>query len=79
MRGGGRQAPGSAIDGAWQWSCHETKSIATMLARTLEAALRNHIDDVKRQHDDDLACGLGTVALPDALAVKYPNARREFA
>lgn len=29
--------------------------------------------DVKRQHDADLARGLGTVALPDGLGRKYPN------
>jgi integrase len=33
---------------------------------------------VKAQHDEDVAAGHGTVALPDALRLKYPTAAREW-
>lgn len=41
--------------------------------------LRLHLKQIKAQHDQDLAQGLGTVHLPYALERKYPNANREFA
>jgi site-specific recombinase XerD len=34
---------------------------------------------VKAQHDRDLAAGVGSVYLPEALGRKYPNAAREWA
>jgi hypothetical protein len=34
---------------------------------------------VKGQHTQDLAVGRGEVWLPDALAVKYPNAAKALA
>jgi integron integrase len=51
----------------------------TVLARTLVEPLRAHLEEVKRQHDADLASGAGCVALPYALRAKYPNASREWA
>jgi integron integrase len=38
------------------------------------ARLTTHLASVKVQHEQDLQAGLGNVALPDAIAVKYPNA-----
>jgi integron integrase len=43
----------------------------------LEDPLRQHIADVRRLHQDDLAAGYGEVFMPHALAKKYPGASRE--
>lgn len=51
-----------------------SKDRVTMLPESLEPALRKHLDRVKALHEKDLAEGFGQVFLPDALAVKYPNA-----
>ncbi|HKC25476.1 MAG TPA: integron integrase [Thermoanaerobaculia bacterium] len=40
--------------------------------------LRAHLAVVRAQHERDLANGYGTVALPDALARKYPAAARQW-
>jgi integron integrase len=40
--------------------------------------LRAHLEEVRRLHETDLAQGRGEVSLPEALAVKYPNAAREW-
>ncbi len=40
--------------------------------------LQNHLAKVKAIHDNDLALGHGEVYLPPALALKYPNAAREW-
>jgi len=48
------------------------------LPLTLIEPLRGHLIAVKRLHDADLAGGFGCVGLPDALAVKYPNAPKEW-
>jgi site-specific recombinase XerD len=40
--------------------------------------LREHLKSVERQHREDLAAGAGYVELPGALAVKYPQAAREW-
>ena len=50
----------------------------TMLPAAAVEPLRKHLQDVKRQHEEDLRRGLGRVALPDALARKYPNAAKEW-
>ena len=50
------------------------KDRVTMLPESLEPALRKHLDRVKALHEKDVAEGFGQVFLPDALAVKYPNA-----
>jgi integrase len=48
------------------------------LAAAAVEALNQHLDDVKRRHQRDLAAGLGRAVLPDALARKYPNAAVEW-
>ncbi|MBK7023794.1 MAG: integron integrase [Sulfuritalea sp.] len=50
------------------------KDRVTMLPDALAGLLRAHLAVVKAQHAADLAQGLGSVWLPDALARKYPNA-----
>src|SRR5438132_14403651 len=50
-----------------------------MLPQRIEEPLRAHLVDIKRQHDRDLAEGLGRVVLPFALDRKYPNASTEWA
>lgn len=50
------------------------KDRVTMLPAGLVAPLRAHISLRRRLHEQDLAAGHGTVHLPHALAVKYPNA-----
>ena len=57
----------------------DSKDRVTMLPASLSERLRAHLAVVKAQHDADLAQGFGEVWLPDALAVKYPNAPREWA
>jgi integron integrase len=56
-----------------------SKDRVTMLPVSLTDRLRAHLAVVKAQHDADLALGKGEVWLPDALAVKYPNAPKEWA
>jgi len=38
----------------------------------------SHLEGVQRQLAEDVEAGLGAVALPDALARKYPNAAKEW-
>ena len=54
------------------------KDRVTMLPEKVQPALRQHLEMVRRQHEWDLARGLGSVPLPGALARKYPNADREW-
>jgi len=54
------------------------KDRKTMLPASLTTDLSRHLETVKRQHDADLAHGLGRAVLPDALDVKYPNAGRSW-
>lgn len=54
------------------------KDRVTMLPQSLAQLLRLHLAQVKAQHDADLAAGLGLVWLPDALAVKFPNAPKAW-
>ena len=54
------------------------KDRVTMLPTTLAAALRVHLEGVRRQHDRELAAGRGWVELPGALGAKYPAAGREW-
>jgi integron integrase len=54
------------------------KDRRTMLSRRSAAQLRPHLAAVRRQHDTDLAVGLGAVVLPDALKIKCPAACREW-
>ncbi|MDF1614340.1 integron integrase [Desulfurivibrio alkaliphilus] len=48
------------------------------LPQGVQAPLRDHLAEVRRLHEEDLAQGLGEVYLPEALARKYPNAPREW-
>jgi integron integrase len=54
------------------------KDRVTTLASTLVDPLKGQLTRVRLLHDQDLADGCGCVALPDALARKYPNAGREW-
>lgn len=55
------------------------KDRVTMLPDSLADRLRAQMAFVKGQHTQDLAVGRGEVWLPDALAVKYPNAAKALA
>jgi integron integrase len=54
------------------------KDRVTVLPATLTAPLRAQLERVQRQHQTDLAHGLGSVELPDALERKYPRAPWEL-
>lgn len=54
------------------------KDRITLLPDSVIPLLQAHLEKVKALHDADLAEGFGTVALPDALARKFPNAKREW-
>jgi integron integrase len=54
------------------------KGRVTMLPSVVKDPLLAHLGRVRRLHERDLAAGFGCVALPDALARKYPNADREW-
>ncbi|MFQ5668615.1 MAG: integron integrase, partial [Candidatus Binatia bacterium] len=54
------------------------KDRVTMLPAAVVPRLTAHLGRVRRRHAVDLAAGVGRVALPDALARKYPNADREW-
>ena len=59
----------------------ETKSNrdrVTVLPQVVADSLRLHLAKVKAQHEEDLARGYGRVAMPGALARKYPNAEYEW-
>jgi integron integrase len=51
----------------------------TMLPESLKEPLKRHLQRVKSLHEQDLKEGFGRVALPFALAMKYPNADKEWA
>jgi len=55
------------------------KDRRTLLPDRLRAPLQKHLQQVEEQHRADLSAGAGYVALPGALATKYPNAAREWA
>jgi len=54
------------------------KDRITMLPESLKQPLSDHLKNVKRIHDKDLADGWGYVLLPGALDRKYPNAPAEW-
>jgi integron integrase len=54
------------------------KDRVTMLPASLVEPLQAHLRVVRAQHAADLRMGHGEVWLPDALAVKYPNAVRDW-
>ena len=55
------------------------KDRPTVLPTAVVEPLARHLESVKRQHEADLARGLGRVVLPFALDRKYPNAPTEWA
>jgi len=50
----------------------------TMLPGAVKEVLIKHLDDGKRQHQNDVEKNLGRVMLPNALDRKYPNAGQEW-
>ena len=54
------------------------KDRVTMLPAILKEPLQKQIEKVKRLHLENLRKGFGAVALPCALAKKYPNAGKEL-
>ncbi len=54
------------------------KDRITMLPTSVMPLLRDHLQHTKLLHDDDLGHGYGSVYLPHALAVKYPNAAKAW-
>jgi integron integrase len=54
------------------------KDRMTMLPDSLAGPLRKHLERTRQQHESDLAAGLGSVGLPDALERKYPRAPWEW-
>lgn len=54
------------------------KDRVTTLPASLKDALTAQLERLQVLHQKDLSAGAGRVWLPDALAVKYPNADREW-
>ena len=54
------------------------KDRVVMLPETLRKPLRNHMERVRGLHETDREEGVAGVWLPEALAVKYPNAGKEW-
>ena len=55
------------------------KDRTTILPAAVKDQLKNHLAEVKKLHENDLANGHGDVHLPEALSRKYPNAGKEWA
>lgn len=53
------------------------KDRRTMLPRAMAARLQAQIEEARALHRRDVAAGFGEVWMPDALAIKFPNAARE--
>lgn len=54
------------------------KDRRVMLPEAVRQALVEHLADVRRIHEADLAIGCGRVVLPDALERKYPSAATDW-
>jgi len=54
------------------------KDRVTMLPEDVKPSLKEHLNYVKKLHEKDLAEGLGSVYLPNALERKYKNASKEW-
>ena len=54
-----------------------TQDRVTVLPDSVVPSLQQHLQGVKRLHDQDLAEGLGCVDLPPALEQEHPNTNRE--
>ncbi|MCX6995494.1 MAG: integron integrase [Kiritimatiellaeota bacterium] len=55
------------------------KDRTTLMAEAVKPELRKHLERIKTLFEQDRAASVGPVYLPDALAVKYPQAGREWA
>lgn len=55
------------------------KDRVTMLPHTLNEPLREYLQSRRKLYEDDLAKGMASVYLPDALDKKYPSAETEWA
>jgi hypothetical protein len=55
------------------------KDVRTMLPVAVRDRLRVHLEEVKRQHEGDLARGVGRAVLPFALDRKYQRASTDWA
>ncbi|MEO1297878.1 MAG: integron integrase, partial [Cyanobacteria bacterium J06636_16] len=56
----------------------ERKNRVTMLPTSIVSELQDHLVGIRRQHQQDLERGFGSVYLPFALDRKYPNANRDW-
>jgi integron integrase len=54
------------------------KDRSVMLSMIIKSPLRRHLEKVRKTHRQDLGEGYGKVAMPGALADKYPNASKEW-
>lgn len=54
------------------------KDRSTILPEYLKKGLQEHVEEVKKLHEKDLAAGYGEVRMPDSLDKKYPKAAKEF-
>ncbi len=54
------------------------KDRVTMLAESSREALQHQLEKVRRQYESDLDRAFAGATLPGALALKYPNAGREW-
>jgi integron integrase len=54
------------------------KDRVTLLPEAVREPLERHLEKVRAVHEKDLARGAGWTILPHALALKYPNAGREW-
>lgn len=54
------------------------KDRLTCFPEVVQADLREHLNHVKRQHQQDLADGFGEVYLPNAIGRKYKNAAKQW-
>ena len=55
------------------------KDRVTMLPETLRKSLCEHLEQIKKIHEKDIAEGWGRVPIPGALDKKYPNASVDWA
>lgn len=55
-----------------------SKDRITMLPQVLRQPLLDHLQAVRKTHEQDLRLGHGRTKLPDALARKYPNAPTDW-
>ncbi len=54
------------------------KDRTTLFPKSIQEALRQQVERVRKVHERDLEKGFGEVYLPESLTRKYPNASREF-